>query len=774
MLGRRLLQSSNARTLSVTASAFNTPLSKFEPTEFVEDRYAQLKKNIDIVRERIGKPLTLAEKIVYGHLDDPHNSELVRGESYLNLRPDRVAMQDATAQMAMLQFISSGLPQVAVPSTIHCDHLIAAEHGGPKDLADAKEINKEVYNFLATSGAKYGVGFWKPGSGIIHQIVLENYAFPGLMLIGTDSHTPNGGGLGGVCVGVGGADAVDVMAGLPWELKAPKVIGVKLTGELSGWASPKDVILKVAGILTVKGGTGAIVEYFGPGVDAMSCTGMGTICNMGAEIGATTSIFPYNDSMGDYLKATERGSIADLAQSYKDCLIADEGCEYDQLIEINLDELKPSLNGPFTPDLYNVVGDDIAQRAAEREWPTKVEVGLIGSCTNSSYEDMARVASIAQQAIDKGYKCKAGFLISPGSEQIRATIARDGIQDVFEKVGGVVMSNSCGPCIGQWKRHDKQKGEKNTIVTSFNRNFTSRNDGNPATHGFVSTPEMTIAYALTGDLTFNPETDYLTAEDGSKFKLTAPYGDQLPQNGFDAGEETYQHPPVDASAVAVDVHPESERLQLLTPFDRWDGEDLKEMQVLIKVEGKCTTDHISAAGPWLRFRGHLDNISNNMLIAAVNSENGEPNNIKNVIDGSYGGVPDVARVYKANGLKWVVVGDENYGEGSSREHAALEPRHLGGRAVIVKSFARIHETNLKKQGMLPLTFTDTADYEKIQPSDKITINGLDTFAPGLDLTATLVHADGSSENIVLNHTFNANQIEWFKSGSALNRMKEMQ
>jgi aconitate hydratase len=774
MLGRRLLQSSNARTLSVTASAFNTPLSKFEPTEFVEDRYAQLKKNIDIVRERIGKPLTLAEKIVYGHLDDPHNSELVRGESYLNLRPDRVAMQDATAQMAMLQFISSGLPQVAVPSTIHCDHLIAAEHGGPKDLADAKEINKEVYNFLATSGAKYGVGFWKPGSGIIHQIVLENYAFPGLMLIGTDSHTPNGGGLGGVCVGVGGADAVDVMAGLPWELKAPKVIGVKLTGELSGWASPKDVILKVAGILTVKGGTGAIVEYFGPGVDAMSCTGMGTICNMGAEIGATTSIFPYNDSMGDYLKATERGSIADLAQSYKDCLIADEGCEYDQLIEINLDELKPSLNGPFTPDLYNVVGDDIAQRAAERDWPTKVEVGLIGSCTNSSYEDMARVASIAQQAIDKGYKCKAGFLISPGSEQIRATIARDGIQDVFEKVGGVVMSNSCGPCIGQWKRHDKQKGEKNTIVTSFNRNFTSRNDGNPATHGFVSTPEMTIAYALTGDLTFNPETDYLTAEDGSKFKLTAPYGDQLPQNGFDAGEETYQHPPVDASAVAVDVNPESERLQLLTPFDRWDGEDLKEMQVLIKVEGKCTTDHISAAGPWLRFRGHLDNISNNMLIAAVNSENGEPNNIKNVIDGSYGGVPDVARVYKANGLKWVVVGDENYGEGSSREHAALEPRHLGGRAVIVKSFARIHETNLKKQGMLPLTFTDTADYEKIQPSDKITINGLDTFAPGLDLTATLVHADGSSENIVLNHTFNANQIEWFKSGSALNRMKEMQ
>jgi len=774
MLGRRLLQSTTARSLSVTASAFNTPLSKFEPTEFVEDRYAQLKKNIDIVRSRLNKPLTLAEKIVYGHLDDPVNSDLVRGESYLNLRPDRVAMQDATAQMAMLQFISSGLPQVAVPSTIHCDHLIAAEKGGPQDLADAKELNKEVYNFLATAGAKYGVGFWKPGSGIIHQIVLENYAFPGLMLIGTDSHTPNGGGLGGVCVGVGGADAVDVMAGLPWELKAPKVIGVKLTGKLSGWASPKDVILKVAGILTVKGGTGAIVEYHGPGVDSMSCTGMGTICNMGAEIGATTSVFPYNDSMGDYLKATDRDGIANLASQYKDCLVPDEGCEYDQLIEINLDDLKPSLNGPFTPDLYNVVGDDVAQRAAERDWPTKVEVGLIGSCTNSSYEDMARVASIAQQAIDKGYKCKAGFLISPGSEQIRATIARDGIQDVFEKVGGVVMSNSCGPCIGQWKRHDKQKGEKNTIVTSFNRNFTSRNDGNPATHGFVSTPEMTVAYALTGDLTFNPETDYLTAEDGTKFKLDAPYGDQLPQNGFDAGEETYQHPPVDKSGVAVDVNPESERLQLLTPFDRWDGKDLEDMQILIKVKGKCTTDHISAAGPWLRFRGHLDNISNNMLIAAINSENDEPNKIKNVIDGSYGGVPDVARVYKANGLRWVVVGDENYGEGSSREHAALEPRHLGGRAVIVKSFARIHETNLKKQGMLPLTFSDVADYDKIQPSDKITINGLDTFAPGNPLTATLKHADGSSEDIVLNHTFNSNQIEWFKSGSALNRMKEMQ
>jgi aconitate hydratase len=768
------IASQNARALSATAAALNTPLSKYEPTEFVEDRYKKLAENIAIVKKRLGKPMTLAEKIVYGHLDDPHNSDLVRGESYLKLRPDRVAMQDATAQMAMLQFISSGLPKVAVPSTIHCDHLIAAEKGGPEDLAHAKELNSEVYNFLATAGAKYGVGFWKAGSGIIHQIVLENYAFPGLMLIGTDSHTPNGGGLGGVCVGVGGADAVDVMADIPWELKAPKVIGVKLTGTLSGWASPKDVILKVAGILTVKGGTGAIVEYHGPGVDSMSCTGMGTICNMGAEIGATTSIFPYNESMGDYLRATERDGIASLANQYKDCLVADEGCVYDQLIEINLDELQPSLNGPFTPDLYNIVGEDVTARAAERDWPTKVEVGLIGSCTNSSYEDMARVASIAKQAKDMGYMCKAGFLISPGSEQIRATIKRDGIQDLFESIGGVVMSNSCGPCIGQWKRHDKKIGEKNTIVTSFNRNFTSRNDGNPATHGFVSTPEMTVAYALSGDLTFNPAVDTLKTDDGREFKLSEPFGDQLPKLGFDAGEETYQHPPSDGSSVAVDVSPSSERLQLLTPFDKWDGNDLEDMQILIKVKGKCTTDHISAAGPWLRFRGHLDNISNNMLIAAINSENDEPNKIHNVVDGSYGGVPDVARVYKANDIKWVVVGDENYGEGSSREHAALEPRHLGGRAVIVKSFARIHETNLKKQGMLPLTFDDVADYDKVQPSDKISINGLQTFTPGVPLTATLKHADGSSDTITMNHTFNQGQIEWFQAGSALNRMKELQ
>merc|ERR1711970_1384807 len=765
------LASSQARWLSTSRIAC-VAMSKFDDNSVMP--YEKLVKNLEVVKARLARPLTLSEKILYSHLDEPDSQDIVRGESYLRLRPDRVAMQDATAQMAMLQFISSGLPKVAVPSTIHCDHLIQAQIEGNKDLARAKDINKEVYNFLATSGAKYGVGFWKPGSGIIHQIILENYAFPGLLMVGTDSHTPNGGGLGGLCIGVGGADAVDVMASIPWELKCPKVIGVKLTGELSGWTSPKDVILKVAGILTVKGGTGAIVEYFGPGVDSLSCTGMGTICNMGAELGATTSIFPYNHRMATYLKSTDRDGIAALADSMSEYLTPDEGCEYDQLIEIDLSTLKPSLNGPFTPDLYNVAGEDVRQRAEANDWPLKVEVGLIGSCTNSSYEDMARVASICQQAKDKGYKAKAGFLISPGSEQIRATIKRDGFTGLFESVGGVVMSNSCGPCIGQWKRHDKQKGEKNTIVTSFNRNFTSRNDGNPATHGFVTTPELTIAYALSGKLDFDPAVDMLTAEDGSQFKLAEPYGDELPESGFDRGMETYQHYPEDGSAVEVIVNDDSERLQLLTPFDRWDGQDLQKMQVLIKVKGKCTTDHISAAGPWLRFRGHLDNISNNMLIAAINSENDEPNSIKNVVDGSYGGVPDVARVYKANGIKWVVVGDENYGEGSSREHAALEPRHLGGRVVIVKSFARIHETNLKKQGMLPLTFNDPADYDLVQPSDTVTINGLTTFTPGTPLSATFKHADGTSHEITLNHTFNANQIDWFKAGSALNRMKELQ
>ena len=598
-------------------------------------------------------------------------------------------MQDATAQMAMLQFISSGLPKVQVPSTIHCDHLIEAQVGGEKDLARAKDLNKEVYNFLATAGSKYGVGFWKPGSGIIHQIILENYAFPGVLLIGTDSHTPNGGGLGGLCIGVGGADAVDVMAGLPWELKCPKVIGVKLTGKLSGWTSPKDVILKVAGILSVKGGTGAIVEYFGEGVDSISCTGMGTICNMGAEIGATTSVFPFNGRMAEYLNSTGRQGIAELAHQNKHLLEADSGCKYDRVIEINLNELKPHVNGPFTPDLANPI-DKLGEEAVKNGWPLDIKVGLIGSCTNSSYEDMARAASVAKQALDKGITSKSAFTITPGSEQIRATIERDGISEIFDKIGGVVLANACGPCIGQWDRKDVKKGEKNTIVTSYNRNFTGRNDANPKTHAFVTSPELVTAMAIAGDLRFNPLTDELTEKDGSKFKFNAPSGDTLPARGFDPGVDTYQAPPSDGTGVQVDVDPKSNRLQLLAPFDKWDGKDLVDMPILIKIKGKCTTDHISAAGPWLKYRGHLDNISNNMFIGAINEENNEANNIKNQLTGEYGKVPDVARYYKAKKLPWVVIGDENYGEGSSREHAALEPRHLGGRAIIVKSFARIH------------------------------------------------------------------------------------
>lgn len=744
-------------------------MSKMEPDQFIQ--YEKLKKNIDIVKNRLQRPLTLSEKIVYGHLDDPHNQVIERGVSYLNLRPDRVAMQDATAQMAMLQFISSGLPKVAVPSTIHCDHLIQAQVGGDADLARAKEINAEVYNFLQSAGAKYGVGFWKPGSGIIHQILLENYVYPGCLLIGTDSHTVNGGGLGGICIGVGGADAVDVMADIPWELKCPKVIGVELTGELSGWVSSKDVILKVADILTVKGGTGAIVEYHGPGVDSISCTGMGTICNMGAEIGATTSVFPFNQRMADYLVSTGRSEIAAAAADVG--LVPDEGCEYDELIKINLNDLKPALNGPFTPDLYNECRN-LRETAEQNGWPAEVKVGLIGSCTNSSYEDMGRSVNICKQALEKGVKPKAGFVITPGSEQIRATIERDGYADVFRQAGGVVLANACGPCIGQWDRQDVPKGEPNTIVTSYNRNFTGRNDGSTATHAFVTSPEIVTALVFAGELGFDPEVDYVTAEDGTKVKFDPPTGDELPSTGFDPGEDTYQHPPEDGTSLVVDVSPESQRLQLLTPFDQWDGNDLEDMAVLIKVKGKCTTDHISMAGPWLKYRGHLDNISNNCLIGAINIENETANTVKNRLTGEYGGVPDTARHYKANGLKWVVVGDENYGEGSSREHAALEPRHLGGRAVIVRSFARIHETNLKKQGLLPLTFSDPADYDKVQPDDSISIVGLETFTPGKPLSAVLNHSDGSSETISLNHTFNEGQIKWFQAGSALNRMKMMQ
>lgn len=759
------------RLFSVSCiAAQKVALSKFEPDKYLN--YQLLEDNLKIVRERLERPLTLSEKILYSHLDDPRNQEITRGVSYLKLRPDRVAMQDATAQMAMLQFISSGLPKVAVPTTIHCDHLIEAQLGGDQDLKRAKDVNEEVYNFLATASAKYGVGFWKPGSGIIHQIVLENYGFPGVLLIGTDSHTPNGGGVGGLFIGVGGADAVDVMADIPWELKCPKVIGVKLTGELKGWTSPKDVILKVAGILTVKGGTGAIVEYFGPGVDSISCTGMGTICNMGAEIGATTSVFPYNHRMEKYLKATGREQIAELANKHAAFLQSDTGAVYDQEIEINLSELEPHVNGPFTPDLAHPISK-LGSTAKEKGWPMDIRVGLIGSCTNSSYEDMTRAASIAKQALKHGLKARSLYTVTPGSEQIRATIERDGIAETLRDFGGTVLANACGPCIGQWNRQDVKKGEANTIVTSYNRNFTGRNDANPATHAFVTSPEMVTALSIAGDLSFNPEADSLTGASGESFKLESPYGDELPDKGFDPGEDTYQAPPADSSSVTVDVSPQSNRLQLLSPFDKWNGKDLEDMTILLKVKGKCTTDHISAAGPWLKYRGHLDNISNNMFIGAINSENDKANHVKNQMTGEYGAVPDTARYYKAKGVKWVVVGDENYGEGSSREHAALEPRHLGGRAIIVKSFARIHETNLKKQGLLPLTFADSSDYDRIQPDDKLSLLGLNDLAPGKPVKCVVKHSSGSQDEFLLNHTMNESQLEWFRAGSALNRMAEV-
>jgi aconitate hydratase len=732
--------------------------------------YDKIAANLAVVRQHITTPLTLAEKIIYGHLDNPADAaDITRGESYLKLRPDRVAMQDATAQMAVLQFISSGLPQTAVPSTIHCDHLIEAQIAGPQDLVRAKDINAEVYDFLSSAGAKYGIGFWKPGSGIIHQIVLENYAFPGALIIGTDSHTPNAGGLGCCAVGVGGADAVDVMAGIAWELKAPKVIGVHLTGSLSGWTSPKDVILKLAGILTVKGGTGAIVEYYGEGVESISATGMATICNMGAEIGATCSVFPYTASMGRYLERTQRANVAAAAEAHAANLRADEGAVYDRVVEINLSELAPHLNGPMTPDLATTVSD-MASTASANGWPEEVSAGLIGSCTNSSYEDMSRCANIVRQAAARGVTFPKPFLVTPGSEQIRATIERDGLAKVFTDAGATVLANACGPCIGQWDRQDMEMGTKNTIVTSYNRNFVKRNDGNPQTHAFVASPEMTTVLTLAGNLGFNPETDSLTDSDGKQFMLDSPYGDELPVT-FDTGENTFQAPPADRAGLTVNVSPTSDRLQLLDPFVAWDGNDITDCAVLIKAAGKCTTDHISMAGPWLKYRGHLDNISNNMLIGAVNAESGEVNNVRNMLDGSYGGVPDVARVYKANGKPWVVIGDENYGEGSSREHAALEPRHLGGRAIIVKSFARIHETNLKKQGMLPLTFADPADYDKVGGHDSVSLLNVTNLAPGSQVTMRVTKEDGSTVDIQLNHTFNEGQISWFKAGSALNVMK---
>jgi len=755
------------------ATVSDAPLSrKVEMTNWEKGHYINYKKmseNLGIVRGRLNRPLTFAEKILYSHLDDPHGQDIERGKSYLKLRPDRVACQDATAQMAILQFMSAGMPSVATPTTVHCDHLIEAQVGGEKDLARANEINKEVYNFLSTSCAKYNIGFWKPGSGIIHQIVLENYAFPGALLIGTDSHTPNAGGLGMAAIGVGGADAVDVMAGLPWELKAPKVIGVKLTGKLSGWTAPKDIILKVAGILTVKGGTGAIVEYHGPGTESLSCTGMATICNMGAEIGATTSVFPFNDRMYDYLSPTKRQSIGDFSREYAQELREDEGAEYDELIEIDLNTLEPHINGPFTPDLATPISK-FKEAVKANKWPEELKVGLIGSCTNSSYEDMTRAASIAQDAMDHGIKAKALFTVTPGSEQIRATIERDGQLKTFEEFGGMVLANACGPCIGQWDRSDVKKGESNSILSSYNRNFTGRNDANPATHSFVTSPDLVVALTIAGTLNFNPLTDTLTGADGKEFKLKEPSGQGLPSNGYDPGQDTYQHPPEDRSQVSVAVSPTSDRLQLLEPFAAWDKKDAKNLPILIKTQGKTTTDHISMAGPWLKYRGHLDNISNNMLIGAINAENGEANKVKNSLNGDYGAVPDVARDYKKNGVPWVVVGDWNYGEGSSREHAALEPRHLGGIAIITRSFARIHETNLKKQGMLPLTFSDPADYDKIGPNDRVDL-AMTELAVEKPFTMTVHPADGAKAfDIKLAHTFNEGQIEWFKNGSALNTM----
>jgi len=741
----------------------------------VYDRYST---RVAAARKATGKHLTLTEKILYAHLSEGDAEKAFgRGVDYVDFAPDRVAMQDATAQMALLQFMQAGRPQVAVPSTVHCDHLIQAKVGADVDLQTAKDVNLEVYDFLASVSDKYGIGFWKPGAGIIHQVVLENYAFPGGMMIGTDSHTPNAGGLGMIAIGVGGADACDVMAGLPWELKFPKLIGVKLTGKLSGWTSAKDVILKVAGILTVKGGTGAIVEYFGEGARSLSATGKGTICNMGAEIGATTSVFGYDEKAAIYLSGTKRGDIAELANGIKEHLTGDDEVYanpeqyFDQVIEINLDELEPHVNGPFTPDLAWPISK-FAAAVKENGWPTKLEVGLIGSCTNSSYEDITRSASIAKQATDKHLKTKAEFTITPGSELVRYTVERDGYLGTFEQMGGVVLANACGPCIGQWARHTNDPTRKNSIITSFNRNFAKRQDGNPNTHAFVASPEIVTAFAIAGDLTFNPLTDTLTNDKGEQVKFDEPEGIEMPLKGYAVQDAGYQAPAEDGSAVSVIVDPKSARLQLLEPFKAWEGTDLTGLKLLIKAKGKCTTDHISMAGPWLKFRGHLDNISNNMLIGAINYFNNTADSVKNELTGEYGPVPATQRDYKAHGIGSIVVGDENYGEGSSREHAAMEPRHLGVRAILVKSFARIHETNLKKQGMLGITFADNADYDKIQEDDTFDITGLTTFAPGKQLTVVLHHKDGSTESFAVNHTYNAQQIEWFKAGGALNIIRK--
>ena len=747
--------------------------------DLIKKLYGAMPAKVDAARKLVGTPLTMAEKILYSHLFETPTRAYTRGKDYVDFAPDRVAMQDATAQMALLQFMTCGRDKVAVPSTVHCDHLIQAKTGAAADLATALDVNKEVYDFLSSISNKYGIGFWKPGAGIIHQVVLENYAFPGGMMIGTDSHTPNAGGLGMVAIGVGGADAVDVMAGLPWELKMPKLIGVKLTGKMSGWTSAKDIILWVAGQLTVKGGTGAIVEYFGPGADSLSATGKGTICNMGAEIGATCSLFAYDEKMAAYLKATGRAEVASLADGIKDYLRPDKEVYanpekyYDQVLELDLSKLEPYVNGPFTPDLATPISQ-FAKAVKENNWPQRLEVALIGSCTNSSYEDISRSASLAQQAIDKKLKARAEFTITPGSEQVRYTIEKDGFLKTFDKIGGVVLANACGPCIGQWARHIDDPNRKNSIITSFNRNFAKRNDGLASTHAFVASPEIVTAFAIAGDLTFNPLKDKLKNDKGEDVMLDEPTGVELPPKGFSVEDAGYQAPAKDGKGVQVVVKPDSQRLQLLAPFAAWEKTDLKGLRLLIKAKGKCTTDHISMAGPWLKFRGHLDNISNNMLIGAVNFYNEKTDSVKNELTGEYGPVPATARAYKAAGIGTVVVGDENYGEGSSREHAAMEPRHLGVRAIVVRSFARIHETNLKKQGMLALTFVNKDDYDKVQEDDTVDIIGLTTFAPGKPLTMVLNHKDGTKDEISVNHTYNEQQIGWFKAGGALNVIRAQQ
>ncbi|MCK9414460.1 MAG: aconitate hydratase [Prolixibacteraceae bacterium] len=746
--------------------------------EMIKKVYAGFPQKTENLRKLLGRPVTLTEKILYAHLSEQLPAvPFERGASYVNFNPDRVAMQDATAQMALLQFMQAGKDEAAVPSTVHCDHLILAKEGAVTDLKNAENTNKEVYNFLSTVSKRYGIGFWKPGAGIIHQVVLENYAFPGGMMVGTDSHTVNAGGLGMVAIGVGGADAVDVMTGIPWELKFPKLIGIKLSGRLNGWSSPKDVILKVAGLLTVKGGTGAIVEYFGEGASTISCTGKGTICNMGAEIGATTSIFGYDNNMAKYLRATSRADIADMADSIAEHLNGDASVYqnpekyFDQLIEINLSELEPHINGPFTPDLATPLSQ-FKKVVKEKNWPTVMEVGLIGSCTNSSYEDMSRAASVALQAKAKNLKVKAQFTVTPGSELVRYTVERDQLLKAFESIGGVVLANACGPCIGQWARANADQLPENSIMTSFNRNFAKRTDGNPKTHGFVASPEIVTAFAIAGTLDFNPITDSLVNESGQKVMLDVPHGDDLPSKGFAVEDAGLIPPSKEFRDLVVTVDPASDRLQLLEPFEPWNGKDLTQLSLLIKARGKCTTDHISMAGPWLKYRGHLDNISNNMLIGAVNDFNGNTNSVLNQLTGSYGTVPDTARAYKESGIGSIVVGDENYGEGSSREHAAMEPRHLGVRAVLTRSFARIHETNLKKQGMLALTFANPDDYNLIQEQDKIDIIDLKNFAPEKPLKLVLHHSNGTSQEILAKHTYNDQQIVWFKSGSCLNYIKE--